>query len=410
MLLRRLRDRVAAGPSPSSASPPAPRSATGREPSPTSPPSCSTLPFEWVDERSGAVRTWFAPAGLIPAGPFWGPLAAADYLRLAATLATRRRAALAASRGMRRPGADARRRAARRRGSRMASSAALLASGPLPFTGLAATSSRRARRSPRPRWRPLVDARQRGSRDSDGHAGAVRPVPPVRAGHRGRVHLPVAPGPHVPLARHEMCPDCAAAVFEFGCCKRCGAVHLAGTVDRDAAGECFTSRVTRGDRRSLAAARRRRSEAATDEDDEALEDAADDRRRRTPCCAAGCGALHAVRAVARRALAAAPGRAAVPPRTCGRSAGCRRVAATPRGCLVCGARGTGMVRLFESGNDASAAVLATALYQALPADEEPGRTAGRRSEAARVQRQQAGRRVLRALPGGTATRSCSSAG
>jgi len=45
---------------------------------------------------------------------------------------------------------------------------------------------------------------------------------------------------------------------------------------------------------------------------------------------------------------------------------------SPSGCGVCGARGTAMVRQFESGNDAAAAVLATALYQALPpsGDEE----------------------------------------
>ena len=51
----------------------------------------------------------------------------------------------------------------------------------------------------------------------------------------------------------------------------------------------------------------------------------------------------------------------------------RRLAAapgTPSGCLACGARGAGMIRLFESGNEAAAAVLATALYQALPPDEE----------------------------------------
>jgi len=44
-------------------------------------------------------------------------------------------------------------------------------------------------------------------------------------------------GPHVALARHEICPDCRGAVFEFGSCKRCGAVYLAGTVERDANGE-----------------------------------------------------------------------------------------------------------------------------------------------------------------------------
>ena len=74
-------------------------------------------------------------------------------------------------------------------------------------------------------------------------------------------------------------------------------------------------------------------------------------------------------------------------------------AGAPTGCLACGARGTGMIRLFESGNEAAAAVLATALYQALPPAEEHGGAARRRAQAARVQRQPAGGRVLRALPG-----------
>ena len=38
--------------------------------------------------------------------------------------------------------------------------------------------------------------------------------------------------PHVSLARREVCPDCPGTVFEFGCCKRCGAIHLAGSVER----------------------------------------------------------------------------------------------------------------------------------------------------------------------------------
>lgn len=39
-------------------------------------------------------------------------------------------------------------------------------------------------------------------------------------------------GPHVQLGRHEECPDCAAACFEFGACQRCGTVYLAGQLDR----------------------------------------------------------------------------------------------------------------------------------------------------------------------------------
>ena len=38
-----------------------------------------------------------------------------------------------------------------------------------------------------------------------------------------------------------------------------------------------------------------------------------------------------------------------------------------KGCLVCGARGEGAVRRFETGPDASGAVIATSLYQRIPA-------------------------------------------
>jgi Domain of unknown function (DUF1998)/Helicase conserved C-terminal domain len=177
-------------------------------------------------------------------------------------------------------------------------------------------------------------------------------------------------GPHVSLARHEVCPDCHGAVFEFGCCKRCGAVHLAGVIDRDGAGERFTSRVTRGDRRAwllLGGAQQ-----AADEDDETLEDA--DAATATDSMLCGrCGALHP----------GAPGDGAAP---CGCAADSLRPvyrlaakSGAPRGCLACGARGAGMIRLFESGNEASAAVLATALYQALPpADDLAGQPGGGR--------------------------------
>ncbi|CCK63174.1 DEAD/DEAH box helicase [Mycobacterium canetti] len=39
-------------------------------------------------------------------------------------------------------------------------------------------------------------------------------------------------GPRIFLARHEVDPDTGRAVFEFGTCTRCGAVHLAGELDR----------------------------------------------------------------------------------------------------------------------------------------------------------------------------------
>src|SRR5262249_54091630 len=44
---------------------------------------------------------------------------------------------------------------------------------------------------------------------------------------------------------------------------------------------------------------------------------------------------------------------------------------TITGCLVCGGRGSAMVRGFESGGDAAASVLSTSLYQALPPAPDP---------------------------------------
>jgi len=46
-------------------------------------------------------------------------------------------------------------------------------------------------------------------------------------------------GPHVALSRRETCEACSAAAFEFGTCKRCGAVYLAGSVRQDGEGLVF---------------------------------------------------------------------------------------------------------------------------------------------------------------------------
>jgi hypothetical protein len=293
----------------------------------------------------------------------------------------------------------------------------LLAASPRPFTDLAAEVFTDAR-GPRAEaaLAALVSA---GAKIRD---GAGSPVLSARyhlfaRATEGAFTCLAPGGPHVSLARHEVCPDCSGPVFEFGCCKRCGAVYLVGSVERGSGGERFTSRAVRPDRRTwllLDAA----AETA-DEDDEILERAATATAKDAMLCG-GCGALHMVAAATGHMAAAATGHMAAAatghmaaaatghmaaaatghmaaaatglmaaaatgqPVTvaaglapCGCSAAglrpARRLAAqsgTPSGCLACGARGTGMVRLLESGNEAAAAVLATALYQALPPDEE----------------------------------------
>jgi hypothetical protein len=268
---------------------------------------------------------------------------------------------------------------------------ALLAGGPLPFADLAAAADVSG-----PRLAELV-ALGAAARDGSGPpALSARYHLFARATEGAFTCLAVGPsagartagslgGPHVALARREMCPECSGAVFEFGCCKRCGAVYLTGVVERDATGEFFSSRVARGDRRGWLLLGDARFTAdgkpgtagaglgAVDEDDAAFEEAAEADAKDALLCGK-CGALHG---------AAATGVAVAP---CGCPAGHLRAvrrlpgrSGTPRGCVSCGARGPNIIRLFESGNESSAAVLATALYQALPADEEAaGRPGGGR--------------------------------
>jgi ATP-dependent helicase YprA (DUF1998 family) len=335
------------------------------------------LPFEWHEEDPSRQDLIAAQRADIPAGPFWGPLAAADYLRLAGEDGDPAGELPALAAGLLPPGVGAAAAAALSREAGMAKLRGLLAGAPMPFTDLArevfpgeprqvaeaalAALVTLGARMRDPAGTPVLSARYHlFARATEGAFTCVTPA-----------------GPHVSLARHEICPDCHGAVFEFGCCKRCGAVYLAGTIDRDAAGERFTSRVTRRDRRAWLLLGE--AQQAADEDDETLEEADAATATDSMLCVR-CGALHP----GTPHNGTDPPRDGIPP--CGCAAGnlrpVHRLAArsgAPRGCLACGARGAGMIRLFESGNEASAAVLATALYQALPpADDLAGRPGGGR--------------------------------
>jgi hypothetical protein len=148
-------------------------------------------------------------------------------------------------------------------------------------------------------------------------------------------------------------------------------VHLAGSVEYGSDGERFTSGAVRPDRRRWLLLDT--APQTVDEDDETLEEGAAGAAKDALLCGY-CGALHPVTVTGEEAAPCGCPVAGLRP--------VRRLAATPgtpNGCLACGARGTGMVRLFESGNEAAASVLATALYQALPPDEElSGRPGGGR--------------------------------
>ena len=100
--------------------------------------------------------------------------------------------------------------------------------------------------------------------------------------------------------------------------------------------------------------------AVVDEDDETLEEASRSLDANDAILCAVCGALHAA------------GTKTCPGVACGGALlwPVRRLSTaqdTVSGCLACGARGAAMVRQFETGGDAAASVITTALYQALPA-------------------------------------------
>jgi ATP-dependent helicase YprA (DUF1998 family) len=350
MLLRRLHDRVA----PNTSLQCIATSATVGD-DPTTVMDFATklfdMPFEWVAGDASRQDLVSATRIPMPAGPFWGPLPATTYMDLAAAedpaseilrlarehgyAADDAAAVLTHEQGM----AELRRQLAVGGPSLLDNlRPALLASDERPRETLAA----------------MVSV---GSRV---HDAAGSPVLSARyhlfaRATEGAFTCLTSSGPHVSLGRHELCQTCRGAMFEFGACKRCGAVHLTGAVLH---GDLF-AQATKVDRRVWLLLGD--APMVIDQDDEALEDLKGIRQLGGEAfflCAA-CGGLRTTA----RAI-------------CGRD-GCTGTVLWPiqrlnthqaslTGCARCGARATGMVRLFESGDNAAVAVLATALYQAQP--------------------------------------------
>lgn len=174
-------------------------------------------------------------------------------------------------------------------------------------------------------------------------------------------------GPHVHLTRHHVCPDCRAQVFEIGCCRQCGHLHLVGSIETIGASDVFKP-VTRSDLRATWLVLDPHTADGTtyneivDEDEEVgaadqRTASRDDIRHLCPSCGSlsarpnSCGDL------------ACEGGASRPVRVLG-------LRQEVRQCGACGLRGQNAIRAFSTGNDAAAAVLATALYQELPAADD----------------------------------------
>lgn len=162
-------------------------------------------------------------------------------------------------------------------------------------------------------------------------------------------------GPHVHLSRHEHCPKCAAAVFEFATCTSCGTVHLAGQVDsHENRLEPTTARSPKARWFALID-----SDAETVDEDEATlseDDKENESARRWLCT--GCGFLTDS---ANKSCATNCGRGVMRP-----IRGFKQQSSGLPKCTHCGARKKNLVRRLDLGSDAPSAVVTTSLYQQLP--------------------------------------------
>lgn len=168
-------------------------------------------------------------------------------------------------------------------------------------------------------------------------------------------------GPHVELSRHYKCEHCSSTMFEFGACKKCGGVYLVGSFE-DLNGQRFF-RPQPNPMQTVWLSLAEAIGEAIDEDEVDLggEDGGAAAAPKTYLCVT-CGLMHTSKA-----------------NTCD-NPDCRQSNVVevekiktpePRSCLQCGTNSPGILRRFQSGNDASVAVLSTALYQALPVSPDP---------------------------------------
>jgi ATP-dependent helicase YprA (DUF1998 family) len=309
-------------------------------------------PFEWVDgdpARQDLVGPTRRPA---PSGPLWGPLGGADYRKLAELAEPKAEIErLAAEQGGLSGTADwllARER-------RMANLRSALAGDPQPFNDLASLIFDPAD-NPGQFLAALVAVGSKVHDESGTPVLSARYHLFTRA-TEGAYTCLTAAGPHVSLGRHQVCEQCSGAAFEIGACQRCGAAYLTGSLD------FIDGKQTLVPQKRYAAPTwvlLDESSEVNDEDEDTLDEATTSVELQQATLCTACGALHPE-----------------PAAPCCSGAILRQVQVVrPKGnarslkkCAHCGARGSS-VRRFESGQDAAVAVVSTALYQALPPDEE----------------------------------------
>jgi ATP-dependent helicase YprA (DUF1998 family) len=167
-------------------------------------------------------------------------------------------------------------------------------------------------------------------------------------------------GPRIFLGRHEVDPDTGRAVFEFGTCNRCGAVHLAGEVDHRDRHEHFVPTKKADASVNWLVLADANVEALVDEDEDTLGDggpAAADPTTRSLCT--GCGLL----------AGAGVTQCGTPTCRAGRMLTVRehpRATRIMTRCTECGTQSRQGIRRLRTDTNAAPAVVTTALYQQLP--------------------------------------------
>ena len=172
--------------------------------------------------------------------------------------------------------------------------------------------------------------------------------------------------PTVFLGRHEVDPETGRAVFEFGTCTRCGAVHLAGEPQ------------TRGKETYFPPAKKEESvrwlvltDAGVDDVIDEDEDAFTTSRASTTSSTSPkylCGVCGLLSVTPCSALGCAGG----PANSVHEHKHKTRVMET---CTQCGARARDVIRRLRTDTNAAPAVITTALYQQIPAAEDPAERA-----------------------------------
>lgn len=175
-------------------------------------------------------------------------------------------------------------------------------------------------------------------------------------------------GPRIFLGRHEVDPETGRAVFEFGTCSRCGAVHLSGEVDLRGRQEYFIPTKKADGAVNWLVLADTGVDALVDEDELTLDGANaatdTDPTNRTLCT--GCGMLGV----------AGMTRCDTPQCTGGPMLAVRehpRAKKVMTRCTECGAQSRQGIRRLRTDTNAAPAVVTTALYQQLP--EALGETA-----------------------------------